>query len=152
MSACHLLSCLPFQIQWDVSIPYLLALFCWLVLTFHLWWTASECFMLTYFLWLYSSPHLCLIECKCPFFVFLLLSWPIPPSALGSLWVPLACWISFAILTCACLYAWQLVSAACLLTFFCCPDLSLPLCPIESECPLLCSFCLSFLTYFSIFA
>jgi len=56
--------------------------------------------------------------------------------------VPLGWLVSFCVLTCLSLCGLQFVSAPCLLGFFLCPDLSLPLWSPESESPCLVGFIL----------
>jgi hypothetical protein len=91
-----------------VSTPFLVTFFLYPDLSQPLWSPGSEfhslgCFLSVFCLWL------------------------VHPSVISSWWVLLAQLLSFCILTCSSLCGLQFVSIPYLVTFFLCPDLSIPL-------------------------
>ena len=113
-----------------------------------------------------TCPCLCVLQfvsapCSVAFFPFSHLSLPFwsSESEFSSLdhpfsmsWLSLASMISrmlvsptqlpsFHVLTYSCLYGFQEVSSHCLVTFFPCPDLSLPFWSPAGKCPLIGHFC-----------
>ena len=157
------LTCLSICVLQNVSAPCLVGfllcsnLFC---LSIHLCSPVSECSLLDwifYMSWficlpmlsrmwvtllgffLYSNLSICLCSSvgKHLLLAQILSILIVCPSALSRLWVPLTCLDFLHVLTCLTVCTLQVVSASCSVGFFTCSNLSVHLCSLGCECPLL---------------